>query len=610
MDRKRILTERELLEELEKGLSDIEGLDSEDSDEDIIIPREIGDPLPDDIEEDTEENFEQPDEDQDIIEERMIDDEQPMPNSRNYEDTLRNISISKKIEIEWMQGVKFQTRCMFLKDQSVQNLSLENEISPIEYFMKYFPENLFEKMVECTNIYALQNNDMHFPPTNVKELKAFFGLHIITGCLKFPRLSMYWNKSLKVQIFHETMSINRFYKLRTNLHCVNNLDDQNQNDKLWKVRPIFDSVLSRCKELDVEKNVCVDEQMVPFKGHSNIKQYIKNKPHPWGFKLFLLCGASGLTYNFIIYQGNTTEINPQLSKKFGQGAAIVLQLSEVLAPRKHTLFCDNYFTSYNLIEVLNQKSIFVTGTVRLNRFSKPPLTNDKDFRKKQRGYSEEVISNGGVVLVNWLDNKPVTLASNYVGIGDQDNVKRWNKNTKSRIEVKRPQIVKEYNTSMGGVDKADALISLYRTKIRSKKWTLRMIFHAVDMALINSWTEYRKDSQLLGRPAKNTLDLLHFRMEIGEVLIKQGNEISRRKVGRPSKDDVPVQPSRKTTEVRPLADVQFDNVNHMPEHTEVSLPGRCKNVGCKGKSRWICIKCKVHLCLQKNRNCFTNFHKN
>ncbi|MVN25617.1 hypothetical protein GO639_10720, partial [Staphylococcus aureus] len=75
------------------------------------------------------------------------------------------------------------------------------------------------------------------------------GLHIITGCLKFPRLSMYWNKSLKVQIFHETMSINRFYKLRTNLHCVNNLDDQNQNDKLWKVRPIFDSVLKRCKEL-------------------------------------------------------------------------------------------------------------------------------------------------------------------------------------------------------------------------------------------------------------------------------------------------------------------------------------------------------------------------
>lgn len=111
----------------------------------------------------------------------------------------------------------------------------------------------------------------------------------------------------------------------------------------------------------------------------------------------------------------------------------------------------------------------------------------------------------------------------------------------------------------------------------------------------------QKDSQLLGRPAKNTLDLLHFWMEIAEVIIKQGK-------GR--EDDFPVQPSRKRTEVRPLADVQMDNVNHMPEHTGMSLPGHCKNVGCTGKSWWICTKCKVHLCFQKNRNCFENFHKN
>lgn len=62
MVRKRILTERELLEELEKDLSDIEGFDSGDMDRDITIPREIGDPLPDD----TEENFEHSDEYQNL----------------------------------------------------------------------------------------------------------------------------------------------------------------------------------------------------------------------------------------------------------------------------------------------------------------------------------------------------------------------------------------------------------------------------------------------------------------------------------------------------------------------------------------------------------------
>lgn len=72
---------------------------------------------------------------------------------------------------------------------------------------------------------------------------------------------------------------------------------------------------------------------------------------------------------------------------------------------------------------------------------------------------------------------------------------------------KKVSVVLVDNSSMGGVDKVDALISLYRTKNRSEKWTLSMIFHAVDMALVNSWAEYKKDSLLLGRPAKKTLDL-------------------------------------------------------------------------------------------------------
>lgn len=46
---------------------------------------------------------------------------------------------------------------------------------------------------------------------------------------------------------------------------------------------------------------------------------------------------------------------------------------------------------------------------------------------------------------------------------------------------------------MGGVDKIDQLIAYYRTFIKSKKWTLRMMFHAIDIACCNSWLEYLKD---------------------------------------------------------------------------------------------------------------------
>lgn len=42
----------------------------------------------------------------------------------------------------------------------------------------------------------------------------------------------------------------------------------------------------------------------------------------------MLCGANGLVYDFILYQGSTTELNPIYSKCLGEGAAIVMQLSE------------------------------------------------------------------------------------------------------------------------------------------------------------------------------------------------------------------------------------------------------------------------------------------
>jgi hypothetical protein len=37
----------------------------------------------------------------------------------------------------------------------------------------------------------------------------------------------------------------------------------------------------------MERNICIDEKMVPFKGHLSIKQYIRNKPNPWGIKILV-----------------------------------------------------------------------------------------------------------------------------------------------------------------------------------------------------------------------------------------------------------------------------------------------------------------------------------
>lgn len=64
---------------------------------------------------------------------------------------------------------------------------------------------------------------------------------------------------------------------------------------------------------------------------------------------------------------------------------------------------------------------------------------------------------------------------------------------------------------MGGVDKQDMLISLFRTFIKSKKWTLHMVTHSFDMACVNSWLEYKIDAKSLNILVNKIMDLLSFK---------------------------------------------------------------------------------------------------
>jgi len=124
----------------------------------------------------------------------------------------------------------------------------------------------------------------------------------------------------------------------------------------------------------------------------------------------------------------------------------------------HQLYFDNFFSTYALFQWLKNKEIYAVGTIRINRFGNPPLMLDKLMKNKRRGFSQEVPSqNGNIIVTKWYDNKPVTLGSNYVSIGTEDKCSRWDKKTKACIDVQRPEVIQKYNQHMGGVDKLDFL---------------------------------------------------------------------------------------------------------------------------------------------------------
>ncbi|KAG0443738.1 hypothetical protein HPB47_014581 [Ixodes persulcatus] len=222
----------------------------------------------------------------------------------------------------------------------------------------------------------------------------------------------------------------------------------------------------------------------------------------------------------------------------------------------HKLFFDNYFTSLPALRVLLEKRIYAAGTIQKSRTEKCPLKTEKQLKKEGRGSSDYLVSSDGkIVITRRMDNRAVNLASNCVGVDDEDVVSRWSKADGDYISVKRPAVVKKYNESMGGVDKTDFLVSLYRTSIRSRKWTLRVIVHFFHLCVTNSWLEYRHHAQLRGISTKEQMDLLEFTLAVVESLAKACSLNLPRKRGRPSTSPLQALKRPNATTLRPVHDV-------------------------------------------------------
>lgn len=277
--------------------------------------------------------------------------------------------------------------------------------TPMQYFLEYFDKNYFEQISYFTNLYAIQKSQTRFKPTSADEIKIVIGIHIIMGSLKLPRVRMYWEKDTRVPLVADNMTRDRFFSIRSNIHFIDNMTIPPGNkDVFIKIRPLYDTIQKKCNSLPMERNICIDEQMVPFKGHLSIKQYIRNKPNPWGIKIFVLCGEGGIVYDFVLYQGANTEIDSQVQKQFGQGPGVVLHLCKIVKKNKHFLYFDNYFSSFNLFERLQQIGICAAGTIRVNRFAKPPILSDKNLAKIGRGTTFEVrsdVPSCNIGLVQW-----------------------------------------------------------------------------------------------------------------------------------------------------------------------------------------------------------------
>ena len=379
----------------------------------------------------------------------------------------------------------------------------------------------FDRIAEETNRYARQlittTADLTWYETNTIEIRAFFGVNILFGIKQLSEIHSYWSRNplLGVPEIQKIFPRNRFAKISQYLH----LNDKSRelprgdanHDKLFKVRLILDSVVSSIRsEYRPQKNLAIDEAMIPFKGRLGMKQYMPQKPVKRGIKVWECTDSSnGYVCDMTVYTGKERDTNPEQ----GLGYRVMHNLTRRFVGKNHHVFVDNFFSSISLAENLLCDQIYLCGTVRSNRQGIPrdiALTTQQVKRLRQ---GESVFRRkGNLVVTVWKDKKPVHFLSTQSNpVGDNRVNRRQRDGT--IVEVPSVPVVKSYNNNMGAVDLSDQLRGYYMSGRKSKKWWRCLLWFLVDTSIVNAHI-----SEKASRNHRNRTQLA-FRLELVRDLI-------------------------------------------------------------------------------------------
>ena len=369
--------------------------------------------------------------------------------------------------------------------------SLGSRGSAYTYFSMFFDDDLLQHIVDQTNLYArlhpfgrvnYQWNDL-----TVDELRSFFGIIIATGLVCLPSFKDYWkvNSILSQPDIIKGMSRNRFENICGRLHFNDNslapAHGTPGYDRLYKIRPILDTICQKCKSLyNPGKQISVDEAMVKFKGRSSIKQYQPLKPIKRGFKVWCRADSqNGYVSNFVVYTGKADGPVRNLGHK------VVMEVCRDNLNKGHEVYFDNFFSTVELAADLLKHGTTSIATTRPYRVGFPKETvNSAAVAGHSRGYSVSTFLDNKIHCFVWFDKKPVFFIDTVCGgifveqipqddSGSEPRMRqitvRRGLTDGTRINVCCPAAVKAYNSNMGGVDLADQIRRFYTSSHKSSR---------------------------------------------------------------------------------------------------------------------------------------------
>ena len=367
-------------------------------------------------------------------------------------------------------------------------LNMDHIGDELSMFKAYITEDMVSKVVHYTNLEghrkmaAQGKKGDDWSDTDAWEIWAVFGILLTCGHLKQNHMDIdvIWSSNYGISIVRCAMGQKRFKDILGALRFDDKTtrSERRAKDKFAAIRELWDQFeLSLRRHYSPGPNITIDEQLLPFRGRCPFLQYLPSKPDRYGMKIFWAVDSDN-SYPLagLPYLGKE-ERKPQV----GLAKNVTLNLYRPFFGSNRNITTDNFFTDLGLATELLSNGLTTVGTVRNNKRFLPAEFAGK---RKMDKYDSKFAYHPKATLLAYQSKKTksVALLSTMHGEGliEADSDKR------------RPEIVKYYNATKGGVDTFDQMAHRFTCKRKTNRWPLVIFMNMLDAAGIAAFTLWTK----------------------------------------------------------------------------------------------------------------------
>ncbi|CAL5980709.1 Transposase_IS4 [Hexamita inflata] len=259
--------------------------------------------------------------------------------------------------------------------------------------------------------------------------------------------------------------------------------DNEINDGIRRIKWLTDAIQaafnkSFAEDIDISEksDFCMDETLIPYLGWLDFRQYLPDKPHPFGLLVRVLALAkSRFIVKFELYTGKRGE---KRSNQLYDLMYRFLTSINTTGIQKKTFYADNYYSSFAVCKMLQEQGWEFRMTIRKNRCKGFCTTNMLIGESKLH----ENIPDYDFQLFEQQVKKTKTVRMIFSnGSTKESEVKRNYKPT-----ISHPKILHEYNQNYSTIDKLDQLTYYMRFPHRCQKWTTCMFIYCIHICILQA----------------------------------------------------------------------------------------------------------------------------